>query len=291
VVIPFNIFRMILFKHADSLQNRLKKFMNSGKNIGFVPTMGALHDGHLSLIKKCKLHSDITVSSIFVNPTQFNDKKDFEKYPITISDDILKLEQNGCDILFIPSVNEIYPDGTTLHEQYDLGFLEKIFEGAHRPGHFQGVCQVVDRLLNIVQPDTLFLGQKDFQQCKVIERLIHLIQLPVKLNIGETQREASGLAMSSRNLRLSDSDKQKASGIYQTLLSIKNKYKKKTFEQITQESTHHLLSMGFAKVDYVSIADADTLTPVEDYDESKKYIALIAASIGQVRLIDNMLLN
>ena len=197
---------MVLLKNATDLYNYLDSQRKNHISIGFVPTMGALHEGHLSLLAKSKKENSITVCSIFINPTQFNDPLDFEKYPVTIEQDIQKLDSIDCDILFLPSVDEIYPDGLNYNIHFALGELETIWEGKYRPGHFQGVCLVVKRLLEIVQPDMLFLGQKDFQQCKVIAKLIEILNFEKKiaLIICPTMREPDGLAMSSRNMRLSD---------------------------------------------------------------------------------------
>ena len=177
---------MIILKTGLELSILLEKITCNG-TIGYVPTMGALHEGHLSLIKKCKSESTFTVCSIFVNPTQFNDKSDFEKYPVKLEEDIALLIQAGCDILFLPNVKELYPNGTTL-ETYNLGALETIWEGKFRPGHFQGVCQVVQRLLSIIKPNKLFMGQKDYQQCMIIQQLIHLIDFKTELVICSTIR-------------------------------------------------------------------------------------------------------
>ena len=194
---------MIIYKESAALNIKLQKIKSEDQKIGFVPTMGALHAGHISLINDSREMGNTTVCSIFVNPTQFNDQKDFEKYPVDIEKDIYLLEKAGTEILFLPSVKEMYPEGLTTLYQYDLGFLETILEGFYRPGHFQGVCRIVHKLLNIVQPHHLFMGQKDYQQCMVIKRLITDYSINTQLNIVATERENSGLAMSSRNLRLS----------------------------------------------------------------------------------------
>jgi pantoate--beta-alanine ligase len=177
---------MVLFKTADKLHNYLDLKRKQGKTCGFVPTMGALHAGHISLVKACKKDNDLCVVSIFVNPTQFNDKADFEKYPLTPEQDIALLEQHGCDILFMPPASEIYPGGIIPSHHYELGELETVLEGKFRPGHFQGVCMVVDRLLQLVQPNRLYLGQKDYQQCMVITRLLALQHPSVELKIEST---------------------------------------------------------------------------------------------------------
>lgn len=283
--------QMILFKSIIALQKYLNLQKNSQLSVGFVPTMGALHQGHLSLIAMSKAKCDITVCSIFVNPTQFNDSKDFEKYPITIENDICLLEQAQCDILFLPSANEIYPNGTALTTHYQLGFLETILEGKFRPNHFQGVCQVVHKLLDIVVPDTLFLGQKDYQQCMVIQQLIALTGIKTQLIIGATLRENTGLAMSSRNMRLSDDDKQKAITIYQSLQYIKQHCNHDLPNVLIEKVTERLLQNGFEKVDYVAICNANNLEPITEINSTIPKVALIAAFLNGVRLIDNLLLN
>ncbi len=282
---------MILFKEALVLEEYLRQRKLNGGTIGFSPTMGALHKGHISLIEKSKSICTITVASIFVNPTQFNDPKDFEKYPETIESDILLLENAGCDILFLPSVEEIYPGGTNTQNGYDLGEIEHLLEGKYRPGHFQGVCQVVHRLLNIVQPHSLFMGQKDYQQCMVVKRLIQLIKMPVQLITVSTWREASGLAMSSRNLRLSEEQKQNAAAISAILQYIKDRYAAETVAELQSYATAYLLSHGFEKADYVAIADAETLQPVQDKTKANGVVCLVAAYMGEVRLIDNLVIS
>ena len=252
--------------------------------------MGALHNGHLALIEQSKSLDTTTVCSIFVNPTQFNDKKDFEKYPVTIENDIYLLEKASTDILFIPAVDEIYPDGLATNFSYDLGYLETMLEGFYRPGHFQGVCRVMHKLLNIVQPDDLFMGQKDYQQCMVIKRLIELYKIPTQLHLVPTRREESGLAMSSRNVRLSDEAKQKASAIFKALGFIKNNISSLSIAQLKEKATAIILDAGFEKIDYIEICDADSLMPLNKFQQTKM-VALAAAFIEGVRLIDNMLLN
>jgi len=280
---------MIIYKEISSLQNHLEKAKNNNKKIGFVPTMGALHNGHLSLIKHSKTADDIAVCSVFVNPVQFNDKKDFEKYPVTIENDIYLLEKEKVDILFFPSVEEIYPEGLERNFSYDLGYLETILEGFYRPGHFQGVCRVMHRLLNIVQPNDLFMGQKDYQQCMVIKKLIETFGISTILHIVPTQREESGLAMSSRNLRLSAPAKKQAAAIYKALCFIKENLSAMTVKQLKEEASAIVIRAGFDKIDYMEVCDANTLTPVTD-NHQNKMVALTAAFIEGVRLIDNLLL-
>jgi len=283
---------MILFKKADQLHNYLEKQHEIGKKIGFVPTMGALHQGHISLIKASKKENDLTVCSIFVNPAQFNDPKDYEKYPITIEKDIYQLETNGCDIVFLPSVKEIYPETFTKEVHYDLGYLETVLEGKFRPGHFQGVCMVVHLLLKIISYDNLYLGQKDYQQCMVIKRLVELIGKKENLNvvICPTLREKDGLAMSSRNTRLNEDERKKATAIYQTLSFLKSNPVKGNLDELLHKATQILLDKSF-KIDYIEIADANTLELLNNWDGKRKIVALVAAFINEVRLIDNLVLN
>ncbi len=281
---------MILFKRTKDLTNYVLGLKNNGQTIGFVPTMGALHSGHLSLIKQSKTSCTSTVCSIFVNPTQFNDPKDFEKYPVTIEQDIKLLEQAGTDILFLPSVEEIYPAGLTSSTHYQLGYLENILEGFYRPGHFQGVCQVVHRLLDIVQPSIIFMGRKDYQQCMVVKKLIELYNIPTVMQPGDTLREADGLAMSSRNLRLNAESRQKAVAIYQALSFIKQNIHNKSIQQLKQHAASIITNAGFSKIDYVEICDANTLLPVEEATEGAPLVALVAAFLDGVRLIDNILM-
>jgi pantoate--beta-alanine ligase len=244
-------------------------------------------------MRAAKSKGRFTVASIFVNPTQFNDPSDFAKYPKTLPEDILLLERTGVDVLFLPSVEEMYPEGTRLTEHYDLGYLETILEGKFRPGHFQGVCQVVERLLNLVEPDELYLGQKDYQQCMVIRRMISLKNLPVELVIVPTRRESDGLAMSSRNMRLDDAQRRGAIALFQALEEVKHNILGKTYaslSSLTAEAQNELQSKGF-KVDYVSVAQASDLHLVDSWDGHTPLVALVAAFTGEVRLIDNELIN
>jgi pantoate--beta-alanine ligase len=282
---------MIIFKKKRDLQTWLTQQKALGKSIGFAPTMGALHDGHLYLLKTSKKENDITVTSIFVNPTQFNDPKDFAKYPITLENDIRLLEEAGCDVLFLPAIEEIYPPNEPKDDQYDLGYLETVLEGKFRPGHFQGVCQVMYRLLSIVEPHNLYMGQKDYQQCMVIKRLIQLAHFSCKLHICPTLREKDGLAMSSRNLRLSPEQKEKALAIYNTLIDLKDKFKQQSFSSLKEKAAEQLLHAGFAKIDYVELANADNLSLLNEWDNKTPVVALIAAFMGEIRLIDNMVLT
>lgn len=281
---------MIIFKNAKDLRKYLSKQMTVKKSLGFLPTMGALHEGHLSLLKKAKITAEITLVSIFVNPTQFNDKEDFKNYPTPLANDILLLEENGCDILFLPSEKEIYPDERSKQKHFDLGYLETILEGKFRPGHFQGVCLVVEKLLNIVNPDFLFLGQKDFQQCLVIERLIQLMEKKTIIKVCPIFREVSGLAMSSRNLRLNDAERIQAAELYKALSIIKNSALKENFPTLKAIAIKNLESKNF-KIDYLELAKKNELEIVSEFIPGENLIILIAAYLGNIRLIDNVLLR
>jgi pantoate--beta-alanine ligase len=279
---------MILFKEAIALQQHLQQQRSAGKTLGFVPTMGALHDGHLSLIRQSVAGNDLTVCSIFVNPTQFNNAADFQHYPKTIEQDLEQLLAAGCDVLFLPPVQEIYPPHYQ-KQQYDLGVIETLLEGAFRPGHFQGVCQVMDRLLQLVEPHRLYMGQKDYQQCMVVRRLLEITgRTTPLLVIADTLREADGLAMSSRNLRLRPEDRAKAPELFQALRFIQDHVHQESLPHLEAEATRQLEQQGFA-VDYVAIRNAQTLQPAQNGSEPK--VALLAAAINGIRLIDNLPLN
>ena len=281
---------MLIFHTIQQLQRHLRLQQAKGRQVGFVPTMGALHAGHLSLIAQSKQEAGFTVCSIFVNPTQFNDPKDFEKYPVTIKADIEVLLKAGTDVLFLPAVQEIYPVGAGVAKQYELGFLETVLEGKYRPGHFQGVCQVMHRLLTIVNADHLYMGQKDYQQCMVVSHLISLKGMPTKMHIAPTLREPDGLAMSSRNVRLDPEQRKTASAIFQTLNQMKAELQTGELTNIKERATLFLQSKGF-RVDYTELAHADTLALLDHWNGTDPVVAVVAAYLGEVRLIDNMVLT
>ena len=278
---------MIICKTKTSLQKAIHALKKEGIKTGFVPTMGALHKGHISLVEASKKADELTVASIFINPTQFNNAGDLAKYPKTLEKDIAMLEEAGCDILFMPDDKEMYPGGQVA-DHYNLGPVEELLEGAFRPGHYQGVATIVDRLLQAVQPDHLYLGQKDYQQCMVINKMIGLKGHKTKIVICPTEREPGGLAMSSRNMRLTEEQKKKALAISRELFNIKNNINSVPIHDLQEQAFERLQQEGF-KVDYVKIADATDLQPATTPD--RKLVALIAATIGDIRLIDNMLLN
>ncbi len=278
---------MVIFKRIAALQKFLQKHKSNKHSVGFVPTMGALHEGHFSLLKKSKEIANKTVCSIFVNPTQFNNPEDFKKYPINIEQDIYLLEKWGCDVLFLPDIKEIYPTEADKKESFNLGKLENILEGKYRPGHFQGVCMVVKCLLNIVQPSYLFAGQKDYQQCLVLLKLLHIINSPAELIICPTIREKDGLAMSSRNLRLNKNERIVAPEIFNTLSFMQQQLKPGSIKNLKAMGIDALTKKGF-KVDYVEIAKAYNLESVDVWDGNDPLIILCAAFINDIRLIDNV---
>lgn len=280
---------MILFKYKSDLKHYVARAKGKGLKIGFVPTMGALHEGHIQLVKEARKQCDIVVVSIFVNPTQFNDPKDFEKYPITVPADIEILEKNGATVLYLPGGDDIYPDGMYGLETYTLGDLEDVLEGAFRPGHFQGVCQVVNRLLQAVSPTQLFMGRKDFQQCCVIRKLLELEKLDIDLIICDTVREKDGLAMSSRNRRLNPEERANALTIYSALQLFKKELHSRPIAQLKEAAFNMLESKRF-RIDYVEVARASDLKTIINYDPTVETVVLIAAFQGETRLIDNLLI-
>jgi pantoate--beta-alanine ligase len=278
--------QLIIFNTTHELAGYLLDVRNAGKTTGFVPTMGALHAGHLSLIKQAQQGNDVTICSIFVNPTQFNDPADLEKYPRPIADDIKKLEAAGCDILFNPPVNEIYAGNEQWH--LNIGELEHLLEGKFRPGHYQGVTQVVYKLFNIVKPDRAYFGQKDYQQYLVISKMVELLHLPVTLVMCPIEREPDGLAMSSRNVHLSADDRQHALVLSRTLQWAKDHFDKNNPTTITSELEKQIAAEPGVQLEYFEIADGDNLHPANQ--NTQNFVALVAARVGNTRLIDNMIL-
>ncbi|WP_091150409.1 pantoate--beta-alanine ligase [Mucilaginibacter pineti] len=259
----------------------------SGKTIGFVPTMGALHNGHISLIKQAQQNSTEVVCSIFVNPTQFNDPKDLEKYPRPIAADIAMLEQAGCDVLFNPQVNEMYVDNEKWH--LDIGDMEHLLEGKFRPGHYQGVMQVVNKLFNIVKPDVAFFGQKDYQQFLVISKMVELLKMPVKMVMCPIQRESDGLAMSSRNVHLTADDRLHALILSKALNWVKDNFNTENIASLKLQAEQMVSSEPGIELEYFEIVDGNTLYPATA--STKNIVALVAARAGKTRLIDNVLIN
>lgn len=278
---------MLLFTHITPLKAFIAKQKLKGATIGFIPTMGALHDGHISLIRQCKEQMDVAVCSIFVNPTQFNNSDDLLKYPRTIEQDMLKLVEAGCDVLFHPEAAEMYPDGLEARE-YNWGAVTHKLEGAFRPGHFDGVITIVKRLFDIVEPDRAYFGQKDFQQSAVVKQLVKVFNLPISIVIGETLREQDGLAMSSRNVRLTAEDRVQALLISRVLFYIKEHIGDQTIEELLIKAQKMLEEGPLLSLEYLSIVDRDSLEILSGDASGRKCVALIAAWCGNVRLIDNM---
>lgn len=260
-----------------------------GDTIGFAPTMGALHNGHISLIESAKKNNQVVVASIFVNPTQFNNQDDLLKYPKTIDKDVYLLEQAKCDVLFLPIVEEMYPNGLDERSKTQVGSITEKLEGAFRPGHFEGVITIVEKLLQIVQPHDLYMGQKDYQQCLVIKALLASQNTDTQLHIVPTKREADGLALSSRNTRLTEGQRQQANLLYQCLVSIQAQANIKSFAIVKKECID-LLSKKGIETEYILLCNADNLDILEEYNSDVPMIVLIAAYIGDIRLIDNLVL-
>jgi pantoate--beta-alanine ligase len=281
--------QMEIFDSSVFLTEEVEFLKSEGATVGFVPTMGALHDGHLSLIRQSRANCSHTVGSVFVNPTQFNNPDDLKNYPRTLDEDIRLLEQAGTDILFAPSEKEIYPDAEARSSVpvVDLGLLDKVMEGVHRPGHFQGVLQVVHRLFEIVRPDVAFFGEKDFQQLAVIRRMTEALALPVKIVGCPTRREKDGLAMSSRNVRLTPEQRAAAPSLFQALTFIRKNWEDRSVAKLKSEAAALIGKSGIAQIEYIEIADATTLQPVEVIDGNSHVRCFVAARIGDVRLIDN----
>ncbi|SHN37759.1 pantoate--beta-alanine ligase [Mucilaginibacter sp. OK098] len=278
---------MKTFTTKKSLQQYLQQIKALNQTVGFVATLGALHHGHLSLIELAQQQNDVIVCSIFVNPSQFNDPKDLEKYPRTIEADIKLLEQVKCDILFYPEVNEMYDDNE--HWHLNIGETEHLLEGEFRPGHYQGVTQIVNKLFNIVTPDTAYFGQKDYQQFLIISKMVTMLNMPVKLVMCPIKRETDGLAMSSRNIHLTPDDRQHALILSKTLNWLKTNFNSHNIPTLKKEAELLINAEPGVELDYFAIADGDTLHPADE--ATKSIVALVAAQVGKTRLIDNVVLS
>mgnify|MGYP000617665012 FL=1 len=281
---------MILFKKEHQLQYYLNTLRLNKKSIGLIPTMGALHEGHLSLIRKAKEENDCVVCSVFVNPTQFNNDADLEKYPRTEANDIELLTSIGTDIIFMPSVEEVYPKELNTTLELDFGELATTMEGEFRPGHFDGMAQVVNRFLNMVQPHSLYMGQKDFQQITIVRNMLIQLGSEVRLVMCPILRQDNGLAMSSRNVRLTPENRALAVKVFQTLSAAKNLIDKKTPKEIEEWAMQELNISKF-RPEYFSIVDGITLQLIEDFGKTNSAVACTAVWAGDVRLIDNMILK
>ena len=280
---------MEIFKTREETFNCIKNLKTKGKTIGFIPTMGALHEGHLELMRSARNDCDTVIVSIFVNPIQFNNKEDLSKYPRDIESDIAKLKTIPCDILFNPSEKEMYPDEVT--ENYDFGNLETVMEGKFRPGHFKGVAIVVKRLFDIVQPDRAYFGEKDYQQLRIIQELVRQHKLPVNIIACPTVREKDGLAMSSRNQRLTRNERQSASLLYKALSNIKMAAFKNPLSQVLQEARKMIQNDELFELEYLIASDTKSLAPVNQWFPGNEYVICLAAQLGKVRLIDNVIIR
>jgi pantoate--beta-alanine ligase len=279
---------MLFIETISGLHKKLESF-GSSVIIGFVPTMGALHEGHLSLVNQAVAETDIVVVSIFVNPTQFNDSGDLEHYPRTLNADLQLLEKTGCQIVFAPKVSEIYPEPDK--RKFSFGALETVMEGKHRPGHFNGVAQVVSKLFEIVKPNKAYFGLKDFQQLAIIKNMVVQLNLPVEIIPCQIVREKSGLAMSSRNELLSAEERKNAAIISETLFKAKELASEKSVKELENWIVETINKNKYLNVEYVDIVDDIQLQPVESWNEKVVKVCCVAVFCGKVRLIDNIVFN
>lgn len=277
---------MKIVSSIKDLKNFLALEREKGKKVGLVPTMGALHAGHISLVKRCVAENDICVVSDFVNPTQFNDKHDLETYPRTLDADCALLEPVGCDYVFAPSVAEMYPEPDT--RVFNLGPVAEIMEGPRRPGHFNGVAQVVSKLFYIVEPDNAYFGEKDFQQIAVIREMVRQLNLPVHIVDCPIQREADGLALSSRNTRLTPEQRQKAPVIARTLKESTTFVPAKSVQEVIDYVVNTINQVPEMEVEYFEIVDGNTMQPIQNWSDTTYPVGCITVYCGEVRLIDNI---
>lgn len=280
---------MVIIHSVDHLRKHLQSIKEQGKTIGFFPTMGALHEGHMALLHSSKKYSNYTVCSIFVNPTQFNNPDDLKKYPRTPEADIRVLESEGCDLLFLPEKEDLYSREKKV--TFDMQGVDLLFEGASRPGHFEGVARVVKILLEVTGADHAFFGWKDLQQCLVIRKIAEQFQLPVTLHFENTSREKDGLARSSRNLRLNAEQRAAAPAIYEALRFTKENLDKLEISELIRKATQQIEAHPELRIDYFEIADLRNLKPLQKKEKGSLPVALTAVFAGDVRLIDNLLLH
>ena len=275
---------MLVVETIKKLKQELEKY--NSKNIGFVPTMGALHNGHISLVKRSVEENDVTVVSVFVNPTQFNDKADLERYPRTEEADKKLLEAAGCDIVFMPQVEEMYPEEDT--RVFNFGCIETVMEGKYRPGHFNGVAQIVSKLFYAVEPTRSYFGEKDFQQVAIIRDMVRQLNLPVEIIACPIIREESGLARSSRNELLSAEERKKAALISEVLSKSVNFAKEMSVEEVKNWVCEQFTHDEVFKMDYYDIVDGNSLQSISSWEDSDYIVGCIAIYCGKIRLIDNI---
>ncbi|MDR0573750.1 MAG: pantoate--beta-alanine ligase [Tannerella sp.] len=277
---------MKIIRNINDLKSSLIKKREAGQTIGLVPTMGALHDGHLSLVKQCKQENNVCVVSIFVNPTQFNDKNDLKAYPRTLEKDCELLELIGCDYVFAPSEEDMYPEPDT--RIFNLGSVAEVMEGVRRPGHFNGVAQIVSKLFDIVMPDQAYFGEKDFQQIAVIREMARQLNMQINIIACPIVREADGLAMSSRNVRLTTEQRQMAPAIARILKESLNFATSKSVQDVQKWVTKTLNDTPYMRVEYYEIIDGNTLQPIKEWNDTDFPVGCITVFCGDVRLIDNI---
>jgi pantoate--beta-alanine ligase len=280
---------MFISKRVPHVQEWIAKHKRENTTLGFVPTMGALHEGHISLVQLSKSQCDLTLVSVFVNPLQFNDPEDLKKYPRPVESDIEKIYRAQTDVLFLPDVVDVYPRDENDVLDFDPGPMGEVMEGKFRPGHFKGVAEVVYRLLKIIEPDKLYLGQKDFQQVSIIRKLISDVKLPVDVVVGPTLRESNGLAMSSRNMRLSDQGKEEAAVLFKTLNAGKKSFDQGVTPALITEQAMQTFREKKLEPEYFEIVDGKTLQPYDDAMESNFVVACCAVKVEGIRLIDNVI--
>lgn len=277
---------MKIVNSIQELKRYLAEERQHNRKIGFVPTMGALHNGHLSLVKRCVEENDVCVVSIFVNPTQFNDKNDLATYPRTLDNDCALLEQAGCNYVFAPTEAEMYPEPDT--RTFDFGTVSAVMEGARRPGHFNGVAQIVSKLFYAVEPDNAYFGEKDFQQIAVIRAMVKQLNIPVKINACPILREADGLALSSRNVRLTSEQRQKAPLIARTLKESTNFAAGKSVQEVIEFVVNTINANPVMRVEYYEIVDGYTMESIKNWSDADYVVGCITVYCGEVRLIDNI---
>lgn len=278
--------RMDVFDTVRGVQEKISELKQQGYGIGFVPTMGALHRGHLSLVDACTRDNEVTVVSIFVNPTQFNQREDFEQYPRDLDGDIKKLGEAGANIIFTPAEKEMYPEPD--NRVFDFDGLDKVMEGKHRPGHFNGVAQIVSRLFDIIRPHRAYFGEKDFQQLVIIRNLTSQLNLDIEIVSCPIVRESDGLARSSRNVRLTEEQRKHAPKIAEAIHKARDLAGDYSVEEVIQSVTEHVNNDPYIDVEYFEIVDEKNLQPIETWDDAYYKRACIAAWVGKVRLIDNV---
>lgn len=283
---------MIICKTRDEISAAVAELRRQNKTLGFVPTMGALHNGHLSLVKKSMSENDCTAVSIFVNPTQFNNKHDLQTYPRTVDADVKLLEETGADIAFVPSVETMYPEGLdNVTESYDFGFIGQVMEGAARPGHFNGVGIVVHRLFDLVKPDRAYFGMKDFQQIAIIREMVRQCNINIEIIPCPIVREDDGLALSSRNTRLNEEQRRQAVQISQTLFKAVDLVDEKSVDEVKEFVISTINSVPLLDVEYFEIVDGYSLQTISSWNEAEWVVGCITVNVGDVRLIDNITLK